>query len=223
LLTALAAASPTALTRAQEAPRLDVKQGIGIGGSVSTITNTVNQQDPAVLAAMAKTFADQMAASNEARADAERRAAEFGAKLSFTTAAVAEVFKILGEQSVSEEKVPARLIEIVTHFVQTRDSLAALAPDDPEAAKLSQQAKAAFASGRLAEADALLERAKDLEAAAFREASRLRNRRRKRWIGTRPIWRRWRRRRAISRLANFITSMARGTTKPRCLGCRQAR
>src|SRR5215467_2683360 len=53
-------------------------ESIVIGGSVSnsTITNTINNQDPAALAAMAKTFADQMAATMEAKAQAEAKAAE---------------------------------------------------------------------------------------------------------------------------------------------------
>src|SRR6516165_9015420 len=54
-------------------------ESIVIEGSVSggsTINNTINKQDPAVLAAMTKTFADQMAASSEAKAQAEGKAAE---------------------------------------------------------------------------------------------------------------------------------------------------
>ena len=115
-----------------------VTEGISIEGSVSnsTINNTVNKQDPAVLTAMAKTFADQMTATTEAKAQAEVRAAELATKFGFTSAAVGEFFKILGEQNVAEEKVPARLIEIATHFAQTRDELGALEPDDPHGAKL---------------------------------------------------------------------------------------
>jgi hypothetical protein len=54
--------------------------------------------DPAVLAAMAKTFADQMTATAEAKAQADAKAAELAAKLGFTSAALGEFFKILGEQ-----------------------------------------------------------------------------------------------------------------------------
>jgi hypothetical protein len=87
-----------------------VTEGIAIGGSVSNspITNTIIKQDPVVLAAMVKTFADQMAATTEAKAQAEAKAAELAAKLGFTSAAVVEFFKILGEQDVPEEKAPAR-------------------------------------------------------------------------------------------------------------------
>ena len=148
---------------------------IVIGGSVtnSTINNTINQQDPAVLATMAKTFADQMAATTEAKAKAEAKAAELAAKFGFTSSAVAEFFKILGEQNVPDEKVPTRLIEIASHFAQTRDTLAALEPDDPHTAGLARSAKQALDSGQLAEADALLDRAKEGELAALRQAREL--------------------------------------------------
>jgi tetratricopeptide (TPR) repeat protein len=150
-------------------------EGIAIGGSVnnSTINNTVNKQDPAVLTAMTKIFADQMAATTEARVRAEAKAADLAQKLGFTSSAVAEFFTILGEQNVPEEKIPARLIEIATHFAQTRDELAALEPDDPQAAKLANLAKQALDAGRLTEADKLLDQAKDAELAAFRQAREL--------------------------------------------------
>ena len=50
-----------------------VTEVIAICGSVSnsTINNIVNQQDPAVLAEMAKVFAGQLAASAEAKVQAE--------------------------------------------------------------------------------------------------------------------------------------------------------
>jgi tetratricopeptide (TPR) repeat protein len=152
-----------------------VTESIEIGGSVSnsTITNTINKQDPTVLAAMAKTFADQIAATTEAKAQAEAKAAELATKLGFTSAAVVEFFKILGEQDVPEEKAPARLIEIATHFAQTRAELAALEPDDAHAAELAKSAKEALDSGRLTEADTLLDQAKEGEFAALRQAREL--------------------------------------------------
>ena len=73
------------------------------------------------------------------------------------------------------EKAPARLIEIATHFAQTRDALAALEPDDPHAAELTRQASGALEKGQLAEADALLDRAKETELAAFRQAHELKH------------------------------------------------
>jgi tetratricopeptide (TPR) repeat protein len=147
-------------------------EGIAIGGSVanSQITNPVNQEDPVVLAAMTKTFADQMAASAEARAKADARAADLAAKLGFTSSAVAEFFTILGQQNVPDEKIPARLIEIATHFAQTQNEVAALEPSDPHAADLAGLAKQALDAGQLTKADTLLEQAKDSERAALREA-----------------------------------------------------
>jgi hypothetical protein len=148
---------PSARVWADRPAPLSATEGIAIGGAVtnSTITNTINQQDPAILAAMAKTFAEQVAVATEARSKAEARASELATKLGFTSAAVTEFFKIVGKQNVPEEKIPALLIEIATHFAQTRDTLAALEPDDPHAAELARQAKEAFDSGRLLEAEAI--------------------------------------------------------------------
>jgi hypothetical protein len=73
-------------------------------------------------------------------------------KLGFTSAAVVEFFRILGDQDAPEEKVPARLVAVATHFAQTRDALAALEPDDAHAAALARSAKEALDSGRLTEA-----------------------------------------------------------------------
>jgi hypothetical protein len=96
--------------------------GVAVGGNVENSTITViNNQDAAVLAAITKTFTDQIAATAEAKVKAETKAAELAQKLGFTASAVAEFFKILGEQNVPEEKIPARLTEIATHFTQTRD------------------------------------------------------------------------------------------------------
>ena len=71
------------------------------------------------------------------------------------------------------DKAPARLIEIATHFAQTRAELAALEPDDPHAAELAHSAQEALDGGRLTEADALLEQAKEGELAALRQARKL--------------------------------------------------
>jgi hypothetical protein len=151
-------------------------ESIAIGGTVSnsTIDNTITTQDPAVLAAMAKTFADQIAATTEARGQAEGKAAELAAKLGFTSAAVQEFFKMLGEQNVPEDQMPARLIEVATRFAKTRDELAALGTDDPVAAQLATSAKQALDAGQLATAASLLDRAKEGELAAIRQAHELR-------------------------------------------------
>jgi tetratricopeptide (TPR) repeat protein len=142
-------------------PIVTAPGGVAVGGSIensqiSIINKTVNNQDPAVLAALTKTFADQIAAT----AEAEAKAAELAQKLGFSASAVVEFFKILGEQNVPQKKIPVRLIEIATHFAQTRDELASLEPDDPQAAELARSAKDA---GRWAEADNLLDSAKEAE------------------------------------------------------------
>ena len=127
---------------------ITANQGIGIGGSVSnsTINNTVNQENPATLAMLTKALSDKDV-SEEHRREAEAKTAELATKLGFTKAAVTEFFKILGETDVSEEKIPARLVEIASHFAQTRDELAALAPDDAHAANLAGSAKSALDAG----------------------------------------------------------------------------
>ena len=137
---------------------ITANQGIGIGGSVSnsTINNTVNQENPATLAMLTKALSDKDV-SEEYRRGAEAKTAELATKLGFIKAAVTEFFKILGETDVPEEKIPARLVEIASHFAQTRDELAALAPDDAHAANLAGSAKSALDAGRLVEADNLLD------------------------------------------------------------------
>src|SRR5215472_15175596 len=135
---------------------------------------TINQQDPAVLAAMAKVFADQMSATAEARAQAEARAAGLAAKLGFTTSAVTEFLRILGQQDVREDTINERLVQIAAHFAEAQNELAALDPDDPHAVELADQARQALDAGRLTEADSLLDQAKEIELAAFRQAQELR-------------------------------------------------
>src|SRR5262249_32923266 len=92
----------------------------------------------------------------------------------FTKVAVAEFFKILGEKNIHEEKIPARLIEIATHFMQTRDELAALEPDDPHTAELARSARSPLDAGRLSEARDLLHQGRGAELAGLRGASELR-------------------------------------------------
>ena len=151
-----------------------ISESISIEGSVSnsTINNTVIHENPDTLALLAKALSDKDA-SEEHRRQAEGKAAELATKLGFTSAAVSEFFRILGEQNVPEEKIPARLIEIATHFTQTRDELAALETDEPHAAELAREAKIALDAGRLTEADNLLDQAKETELAALRQAREL--------------------------------------------------
>jgi tetratricopeptide (TPR) repeat protein len=159
-------------------PTVTAPGGVAVGGSIenspiSIINKTVNQENPAALALLAKALSDKDA-SEERRHQAEAKAAELAQKLGFTTSAVAEFFKILGEKNVPEEKIPVRLTEIATHFAQTRDELAALEPDDPHTAELARAAKTALDAGRLSEADNALGQAKEAELAAFRQARELR-------------------------------------------------
>ena len=137
---------------------------------------TINGVDPAVLVAMTKTFTNEMAATTAAKAQAETRAAELAKELGFTSAAVAEFFRILGEEDVPAEKLSVRLVEIAAHFAQTRATPAALDPDDPQIAALVGSAPQALEAGRLSEADRLLDQAKAFELAALRQAQELKRR-----------------------------------------------
>jgi len=179
----LALAVPAGTARAQSAapppPVASVTQTTN--GDHNTTIGIVNGQvtisgvDPATVASMVKTFTDQISATADARTQAEARAAEMGAKLGFTTLAVTEFFRILGEQNVPEDKLTLRLVEIATHFSQTRREMAALDAEDPGAAELVRQAQAALDAGRLTEAEGMLGRARALEIAAYRQALELRN------------------------------------------------
>ena len=173
---ALAFASLAA--RSEERPPVQARDGsVSVGGSVSnsTITTTINLENPEILKLLRETIADKNA-SEENRREAEVKVAELAAKLGFTSQVVTRFFEILGEQNVPEEKVLLRLSEIATQFAATRDQLAALEPDDPHAAELARQAKDALDKGSLTEADALLGRAEESEAAALREARKLKQR-----------------------------------------------
>ncbi len=126
--------------------------------SITNINKVFNQQDPAVLAETVKFFTREVTALTEAKIKAEAKAAELAAKLGFTSDAVAAVFKVVGKKDVPEESVSASLIEFATDYARVRDALAALKPDNPHAAELARQASEALDSGRLLEANALLER-----------------------------------------------------------------
>src|SRR5271166_1585006 len=161
-------------------PQPTVVQNVTGNGNTNVGVNngqiTINGVDPNVLATMAKTFANEIAATATARAQAEANSAELAAKLGFTSAAVGEFFRILGKDDVPLEKLPERLTEIAQHFAQTRDTLAALEPDDPQIVAIVAQATEALEAGQLSDADRLLDQAKDLELAALREAQELKKR-----------------------------------------------
>jgi tetratricopeptide (TPR) repeat protein len=147
--------------------------GIAAGGDIrnNTINQTIIQQNPAILAMMAKTFADEMAATAEARAHAEARAADLAAKLGFTTESVTGFLQTLGEQNVPLEKIPAKLNEIATQAVATRQRLALLDPDDPAIMRLVDQAKAELDKGHSNKASAFLQQAEEADLAAAQQLS----------------------------------------------------
>jgi len=149
--------------------------GIAAGGDVknNTINQTIIQQDPAALAAVVKVLADQNAATTEARITAEREAAALAEKLKFTTEAVIGFLRTLGEHSVPPENITAKLIEIASQAIATRQRLALLEPDDPATKALVDQAKVELDKGHPDAASGLLQRAEEAELAAAAQARAL--------------------------------------------------
>ena len=120
-----------------------------VGGSV-TITNITNQQDPAVLAEMTKIFAGQLAASAEAKVQAEAHAADLARQLGTSTAAVEQFFRLLGEQNVEPELLQRKLAEIASQYREAQSRLAVLDPEDSSTRYMVAQAKVALDAGRFA-------------------------------------------------------------------------
>jgi hypothetical protein len=133
--------------------------GIAAGGDIknNTIHQTIIQQDPAALAAMVKVLTDQNAATTEARVRAEREAAALAEKLRLATEAFTGLLQTLG--NVPSDKIPAKLIEIVTQQVVTGQHLALIDPGDAATKALVNQAKVALDKGDPATASELLLRA----------------------------------------------------------------
>jgi tetratricopeptide (TPR) repeat protein len=175
-------ATQIAVAHAQTGPNTQpniVQNSTGNGATNIGVINgqvTINGVDPNVLAAMAKIFANEMAATATAKAQAEANSAELATKLGFTSAAVGEFLRILGKDDVPLEKLPERLTEIAQHFAQTRDTLAAIEPDDPYIIEIVGRATEALEAGRLSEADRLLDQANGAEMVALREAQELKKR-----------------------------------------------
>jgi tetratricopeptide (TPR) repeat protein len=158
-----------------QGPAVTAQEGIGVAGSVSnsTITNTINHENPQTLRELTQAY-KQLHETDTQLGEFKAKVAELADKLRFSSNAVSQFFKTLGEQNVPEDNLQARLIEIATQYAQTRDALAALKPKDPRAAELTQSAQQALDAGRPTEADAQLGQAKDIEKAALLQARELR-------------------------------------------------
>src|SRR5260370_30722165 len=70
-----------------------------------------------------------------------------------------DVLAELGQPAAADRARAGRRNNDPLHFAQTRDALAALAPDDPHTAELARSANEALDNGRLTEADTLLDQA----------------------------------------------------------------
>ena len=141
-------------------------------GSITNSPITIGLP-PAELIHLVEIFSQQIATSNEARTQAEARAAELATQLGFTREAVIGFFRILGEQEVPLEQIPTKLAEIAGRYRALIDRWSVLDPADPAAAELAARAKAAIDTGHYDEADAILSRAREREIAAARQAEQL--------------------------------------------------
>ncbi|HEY0419533.1 MAG TPA: hypothetical protein VGC80_08435, partial [Acetobacteraceae bacterium] len=122
---------------------------------------------------LVEVFSQQISVSSDARAKAEARAAELGSRLGVTQQAVIGFFRIVGEQDVPQDQIEVKLVEIVARHRAILDHWSVFDTTDPATTALSVSAKAAIDAGRYDEADALLLRAGEQEAAAARQAEQL--------------------------------------------------
>ena len=122
---------------------------------------------------MTEIFSRRTAVSDEARARAEARAAELAAQLGFTRDAVIGFFRIVGERDVPPEQIPVKLGEVAARHRALTERWSVLDAADPATATLAAEARSAIDAGRYDEADALLLRGREQEAAAARQAEQL--------------------------------------------------
>jgi tetratricopeptide (TPR) repeat protein len=160
---------------AQAVNDINATESIAIVGNISnsTINNTISKQDPAILASMAKVFANEIGGTAQAKARAEMHAEELARQLNTTTSAVISFFRLLGQQDVTPEQLPQKLAEIATQYKQTFERLAALEPQDPATKAIVEQATSALRESKFDEANQLLAQAEETELLAAKQASRL--------------------------------------------------
>ncbi len=113
-----------------------------------------------------------MADQRSERQSLQAELTDLRVRLGVTDQALGTFFTIL-EQQVPPEQWPARLPEIALRHRQALDRLAALEAEDPEAARLLQEARAAVEVGDYERSERLLDKAEGLELAGIRAAEEL--------------------------------------------------
>ena len=86
--------------------------------------NIIYRENPETLKQLVQ-LATEKGAVEEKYRDASAKLDELAIKLGFTSEAVREFFKIVGEEEVPEDQLQVCLGEIATHYAGTRDQLAA--------------------------------------------------------------------------------------------------
>ena len=116
------------------------------------------------------------AATGKANADTEQaqhELVELKQRLGVTEGAAKAILAILGQQDVPPELPPQKLTEIAAQYKQALARLAALEAQDPITKDLVGKAQAAIKAGRFADADQLLNQAKQAEIVAAGQAGGL--------------------------------------------------
>lgn len=100
--------------------------------------------------------------------DEQRRTiADLEKKLGASAGAVKAFFRVLGEADISLERQEAKLVEIAERHRQLVSQIAVEPGDDPEVAKLKEEAKTALNAGQLERADDLLAKVQTAQDAAL--------------------------------------------------------
>jgi hypothetical protein len=101
---------------------------------------------------------------------AEDRVRELAEQSSVSTSAIQTFLRILGEQDLPTEELPAKLAEIALQYNRARDALSSLDPDDAASKVLMDQAKAELTRGNFDGAQGHLQSLAEAEIAAAARA-----------------------------------------------------
>jgi tetratricopeptide (TPR) repeat protein len=149
--------------------RISAFNSVVILGSVtnSTVNNTIMRETPETLRRLTEVLSKQRE-SDVRLTEARTQLAELATKLSFTTAALEEVFRTVGHQQIPPERVPQMLTKFAEQFATARDGVAAIKPEAPAARVLRDRAQAELNNGRFNETDRLLAETERVELVAAR-------------------------------------------------------
>jgi tetratricopeptide (TPR) repeat protein len=167
----LAPATGVAADKQAATTQIDAAGGAG-AHTITGGTFNIYNHDPEEI----KRLADRLNRSEGDRRAAEAKANELAIQLNLhdvTTQTVVGFLRVLArQQDLKLEQVPGKMAEITASYLQMQERLANLAPQDPGAADLAQEAADASRAGRFEEADRLLAEAEARETAAIDEHRR---------------------------------------------------